>query len=44
LLPEATLFALLALILWFNHRDNIRRLLSGTEGRIGQSSSMAAGD
>ena len=44
LLPEAALFALLAVILWINHRDNIRRLLSGTEGRIGQSGSAANGD
>jgi glycerol-3-phosphate acyltransferase PlsY len=44
LLPEAALFALLAVILWVTHRENISRLLAGTEGRIGQRSSAAAGD
>jgi glycerol-3-phosphate acyltransferase PlsY len=44
LLPEAALFAVLAAILWITHRENIGRLLSGTEGRIGQSGSVAAGD
>jgi glycerol-3-phosphate acyltransferase PlsY len=44
LLPEAALFALLAVILWVTHRSNISRLLSGTEGRIGQGGSAAAGD
>ena len=33
---EAVLFAVLTLILWIMHRANIRRLLSGTESRIGQ--------
>lgn len=32
----AALMAVLAALLWFMHRDNIRRLLAGTEGRIGQ--------
>jgi len=31
----AELFVLLTLILWFRHRANIKRLLSGSEGRIG---------
>ena len=31
----AELFFLLTLILWFRHRPNIQRLISGTEGRIG---------
>lgn len=31
----AALFALLALVLWQRHHENIRRLLAGTEGRIG---------
>jgi len=31
----AELFGLLAILLWWRHRDNIRRLLSGTETRIG---------
>ena len=33
---EAALFAGLAALLWFMHRENISRLLSGTEGKIGQ--------
>ena len=32
---EAALFALLAALLWVMHRGNIRRLMAGTEGRIG---------
>jgi glycerol-3-phosphate acyltransferase PlsY len=31
----AELFLLLTIILWFRHRSNIRRLISGAEGRIG---------
>jgi glycerol-3-phosphate acyltransferase PlsY len=34
-LPLATLFAVLSAILWFKHRANIRRLMDGTEGKIG---------
>ncbi|HEX2725682.1 MAG TPA: glycerol-3-phosphate 1-O-acyltransferase PlsY, partial [Beijerinckiaceae bacterium] len=29
----AELFVVLSLLLWWKHRDNIRRLLAGTEGR-----------
>ncbi|MEX0589702.1 MAG: glycerol-3-phosphate 1-O-acyltransferase PlsY, partial [Xanthobacteraceae bacterium] len=29
--PEAALFAVLTVIVWFKHRDNIRRLRAGTE-------------
>jgi glycerol-3-phosphate acyltransferase PlsY len=32
----AELFILLAVLLWWRHRENIKRLLAGTEGRIGQ--------
>jgi len=32
---EALLFAVLAVILWVMHRANIKRLLSGTESRLG---------
>jgi len=32
----AALFALMTLLLIFMHRENIRRLLAGTEGKIGQ--------
>src|SRR5207237_7552145 len=31
--PEAMLFALMTLVLWLRHRDNIARLRNGTEGR-----------
>jgi glycerol-3-phosphate acyltransferase PlsY len=34
----AALFALLTLLLLYMHRENIRRLLAGNEGRIGQKS------
>ena len=33
---EAQLFALLSLLLWLKHAGNIRRLISGTEGKIGR--------
>jgi glycerol-3-phosphate acyltransferase PlsY len=32
----ALLFCVLALLLWWKHAPNIRRLAAGTEGRIGQ--------
>jgi len=32
----AALFALMTLLLIFMHRENIKRLLAGTEGKIGQ--------
>lgn len=32
----ALLMGVLALLLWFMHRENIKRLLSGREGKIGQ--------
>lgn len=31
----AELFVLLAVLLWWKHRENIARLVAGTEGRIG---------
>ncbi len=34
----AAVFALLTVIVWFKHQANIRRLLSGTEGKIGHKS------
>ncbi|MCX7341360.1 MAG: glycerol-3-phosphate 1-O-acyltransferase PlsY [Hyphomicrobiales bacterium] len=34
----AALMAVLAALLWFMHRQNIQRLLAGTEGKIGQRS------
>ena len=33
---EPVLFGLLTVILWVTHRENIARLLQGTEGKIGQ--------
>jgi acyl phosphate:glycerol-3-phosphate acyltransferase len=32
----AALAAVLTLLLWFMHRENIKRLLNGTEGKIGK--------
>jgi len=32
----AAVFAVLSVLLWIMHRANIRRLMSGTEGRIGK--------
>ena len=34
----AELFVALAILLWFRHAENIRRLLDGSEGKIGQKS------
>jgi glycerol-3-phosphate acyltransferase PlsY len=34
--PLALLTAVLSIILWWRHSENIRRLLAGTEGRIGE--------
>ena len=34
-LDLAELFALLTVLLWIKHRENIKRLLDGTEGKIG---------
>ena len=39
--PEAVLFLGLTLMLWTMHRDNIGRLLNGTEGKIGQKAKAA---
>jgi glycerol-3-phosphate acyltransferase PlsY len=33
---ESILFVVLTVILWVTHRENIARLVSGTEGKIGQ--------
>jgi len=32
----ASLFAVLTLLVFYAHRENIRRLQAGTEGRIGE--------
>jgi len=34
--PEAALFLILTVLIWFTHRANIARLLNGTEGKIGR--------
>ena len=39
----ALLFAALTALVWFMHRDNIQRLLAGTDPRIGQSKTSAPG-
>jgi glycerol-3-phosphate acyltransferase PlsY len=33
--PEALLFLAMTLLLWFRHRENIARLINGSEGKIG---------
>jgi glycerol-3-phosphate acyltransferase PlsY len=35
---DALMFALLTVILWYMHRENIARLRNGSEGKIGQKS------
>jgi glycerol-3-phosphate acyltransferase PlsY len=35
--PEAKLFLLLTVLVWFMHRANIARLISGTESKIGRA-------
>jgi acyl phosphate:glycerol-3-phosphate acyltransferase len=35
--PEARLFLLLTALIWFMHRANIARLVSGTESKIGRA-------
>jgi len=42
LYPEAYLAAILAIMLWIKHHENIRRLIGGTEGRIGDSKTGSA--
>ena len=34
--PLGMLAMVLTILLWFMHRENIKRLLNGTEGKIGQ--------
>ena len=34
--PMAAVFVLMTILLWWKHRENIRRLAAGTEARIGQ--------
>ncbi|MEZ5890338.1 MAG: glycerol-3-phosphate acyltransferase [Xanthobacteraceae bacterium] len=43
LLQEAKLFALFAVLIWLKHFGNIRRLISGQEGKIGRGR-QPAGD
>jgi len=44
LYPETLLATVLALILWIKHHENIRRLLAGTESKIGDGKTAAAAD
>jgi acyl phosphate:glycerol-3-phosphate acyltransferase len=39
---QAQMFLPLTALLWFMHRDNIRRLLAGIEGKIGKESAAAS--
>jgi acyl phosphate:glycerol-3-phosphate acyltransferase len=39
--PEAILFLLLTIVLWVKHRENIARLIEGTEGKIGRKKADA---
>jgi glycerol-3-phosphate acyltransferase PlsY len=39
---QPTAFALLTIILWIRHRENIARLLSGAEGKIGSKAPPGA--
>ena len=39
---EASLFALISILLWVMHRSNIERLLHGAESKIGSSSQSAS--
>jgi acyl phosphate:glycerol-3-phosphate acyltransferase len=39
---EAQLFALLTVLLWLMHRENIMRLIRGTEGKIGKGAPSEA--
>src|SRR3954465_7880091 len=41
--PAALLFAVLTLLLFTRHRENMARLLSGTEGKIGGSAATPLG-
>jgi len=38
---EALLFLVLTVLLWIRHRENIARLLNGTEGKIGRKAGPA---
>jgi glycerol-3-phosphate acyltransferase PlsY len=40
--PEAQLFVLLTILLWLRHRENIARLINGTEGKIGTGTAPRA--
>jgi acyl phosphate:glycerol-3-phosphate acyltransferase len=40
--PQAAFILVLTLALWITHRENIRRLLAGTEPQIGKSSGSAS--
>jgi len=40
--PAAMLFVVLTPMLWIRHRENVARLLNGTEGKIGRKASPGA--
>jgi len=42
--PHAIGFAVLGLLAWWRHRDNVRRLVNGTESRIGQKAKPATAE
>ena len=41
-LALASLFAVLTLLLFYTHRENIKRLQAGTEGKIGEKYGCSA--
>jgi glycerol-3-phosphate acyltransferase PlsY len=41
--PEAVLFLVLTIMLWVRHHENIARLLSGTESKLGSKRPTPAG-
>jgi glycerol-3-phosphate acyltransferase PlsY len=41
--PEALLFLVLTVLLWVRHHENIARLISGTESKLGSKSATPAG-
>ncbi|MGH6767551.1 MAG: glycerol-3-phosphate 1-O-acyltransferase PlsY [Xanthobacteraceae bacterium] len=40
---EAQLFLVLSAVLWFRHRENIARLIDGSEGKIGRKADATPG-
>ncbi|CAL8973250.1 Glycerol-3-phosphate acyltransferase [Rhodoplanes serenus] len=44
LTPDAVLFAVLALLLWTKHAANLKRLMAGTESKIGHKAAAPGAD